>query len=170
MPRTPLARVSELWPAVVPSSTCPASSNTQYHLDRSPRSNPIVSSIEKNFLICFATAVLTFFIAGLLYLLRFKRVDSSGAYSLPSEVGVLIPSVNHNLVWLRDNYSRFYRLGVPMNRRDFGRALFGFSAAALFRSVADFFDSEIAALYSRAIVMDSLCNICTRHSSHSGVG
>jgi hypothetical protein len=28
--------------------------------------------------------VLTFFIAGLLYLLRFKRVDNLGAYSIPS--------------------------------------------------------------------------------------
>lgn len=46
-----------------------------------------------------------------------------------------------------------------MNRRDFGRALFGFSAATLFRSVADSSDSEIDALYSRAMVMDSLCNI-----------
>jgi hypothetical protein len=37
--------------------------------------------------------VLTFFIAGLLYLLRFKRVDNLGAYSIPSETGLLIPSV-----------------------------------------------------------------------------
>ena len=38
-------------------------------------------------------AVLTFFIAGLLYLLRFKRVDNLGAYSIPSETGLSIPSV-----------------------------------------------------------------------------
>jgi hypothetical protein len=36
--------------------------------------------------------VLTFFIAGLLYLLRFERVDNLGAYSIPSETGLLIPS------------------------------------------------------------------------------
>jgi hypothetical protein len=36
--------------------------------------------------------VLIFFIAGLLYLLRFKRVDNLGAYSIPSETGLLIPS------------------------------------------------------------------------------
>ena len=36
--------------------------------------------------------MLTFFIVGLLYLLRFKRVDNSGAYSIPSETGLLIPS------------------------------------------------------------------------------
>jgi hypothetical protein len=36
--------------------------------------------------------VLTFFIAGLLYLLRFERVDILGAYSIPSETGLLIPS------------------------------------------------------------------------------
>jgi len=38
--------------------------------------------------------VLIFFIAGLLYLLRFKRVDNLGAYSIPSETGLLIPSDN----------------------------------------------------------------------------
>jgi hypothetical protein len=36
--------------------------------------------------------VLTFFIAGLLYLLRFERVDNLGAYSIPSETGLFIPS------------------------------------------------------------------------------
>jgi len=40
--------------------------------------------------------VLIFFIAGLLYLLRFKRVDNLGAYSIPSETGLLIPSVNNS--------------------------------------------------------------------------
>ena len=34
-------------------------------------------------------AVLTFLIAGLLYLLRFERVDNLGAYSIPSETGLL---------------------------------------------------------------------------------
>jgi hypothetical protein len=33
--------------------------------------------------------VLSFFIAGLLYLLRFERVDTLGAYSIPSETGLL---------------------------------------------------------------------------------
>jgi hypothetical protein len=37
--------------------------------------------------------VLTFFIAGLLYLLRFERVDNLGAYRIPPETGTLIPSV-----------------------------------------------------------------------------
>jgi hypothetical protein len=41
------------------------------------------------FLICFATAVLTFFIAGLLYLLCFEHVDNLGAYRIPSETGLL---------------------------------------------------------------------------------
>jgi len=36
--------------------------------------------------------VLIFFIAGLLYLLRFERVDNLGAYSIPSDTGLLIPS------------------------------------------------------------------------------
>jgi hypothetical protein len=45
-----------------------------------------------------APAVLTFFIAGLLYLLCFKHVDNLGAYSIPSETGLLIPSVNSSYV------------------------------------------------------------------------
>src|SRR6266542_6385068 len=40
--------------------------------------------------------VLTFFIAGLLYLLCLEHVDNLGAYSIPSETGLLIPSVNNN--------------------------------------------------------------------------
>src|SRR5215469_14466798 len=50
-------------------SSCirPASSSTQYHELRSPRSSPMVSFCREIFLLCFATAVLTFFIAGLLF-------------------------------------------------------------------------------------------------------
>ena len=40
----------------------------------------------------YVRVVLIFLIAGLLYLLRFKRVDNLGAYSIPSETGLLIPS------------------------------------------------------------------------------
>jgi len=36
-----------------------------------------------------AAAVLTFFIAGLLYLLRFERVDNLGAHRIPPETGLL---------------------------------------------------------------------------------
>src|SRR5207302_11371289 len=72
--------------------TLPASSNTQYQLERSPRSKPTVNFCSGKFLICFAAVVLTFFIAGLLYLLCFKHVDNLGAYSIPSETGLLIPS------------------------------------------------------------------------------
>src|SRR5207249_2502761 len=74
------------------SSTAPDSSNMQYQLDRSPRSKPMVSFCSEKFLICFAAAVLTFFIVGLLYLLCFEHVDNLGAYSIPSETGLLIPS------------------------------------------------------------------------------
>src|SRR5438132_3248985 len=73
-------------------STSPVSSSTQYQLDRSPRSKPIVSLWLSTFLIACAVAVLIFFIAGLLYLLRFERVDNLGAYSIPSDTGLLIPS------------------------------------------------------------------------------
>jgi hypothetical protein len=58
-------------PTFCSSRTCPASSNTQYELGRSPKSKPIVNFRWEKFLICFAPAVPTFFIAGLLYLLRF---------------------------------------------------------------------------------------------------
>jgi hypothetical protein len=64
----------------------------QYQLDRSPRSKPIVIFRSK-FLFLAAFAVLLFFIAGLLYLLRFERVDNLGAYSIPPETGFLIASV-----------------------------------------------------------------------------
>ena len=74
-------------------STSPASSRTQYQLDRSPRSRPTVSLRPSTFPILCAAAVLLFFIAGLLYLLRFERVDNLGAYRIPPETGLLIPSV-----------------------------------------------------------------------------
>jgi hypothetical protein len=48
------------------------------------------------FFVCLLATVLIFFIAGLLYLLRFERVDNLGAYSIPSETGLLIPSVLDN--------------------------------------------------------------------------
>src|SRR6266478_10214027 len=38
----------------------------------------------EKFLLGFVAAVLTFFIAGLLYLLCFEHVDNLGAYSIPS--------------------------------------------------------------------------------------
>jgi len=41
--------------------------------------------------------VLIFFIAGLLYLLRCERVDNVGAYRIPPETGILIPSGYFNL-------------------------------------------------------------------------
>jgi hypothetical protein len=43
----------------------------------------MVSFCCEKFLLCSAATVLTFFIAGLLYLLRFERVDNLGAYSIP---------------------------------------------------------------------------------------
>jgi hypothetical protein len=52
-----------------------------------------LSFCPEKFLFCFPAVVLIFFVAGLLYLLRFERVDNLGAYSIPSETGLLIPSV-----------------------------------------------------------------------------
>src|SRR5271157_3188703 len=66
------------------STTSPCSSNTQYQLERSPKSSPIVSFCSETFLFCFVATVLIFFIAGLLYLLCFEHVDNLGAYSIPS--------------------------------------------------------------------------------------
>src|SRR5215813_11087913 len=60
---------------------CPASSSTQYQLLRSPRSNPIVSLCCGKLPLGFAPTVLTFFIAGLLYLLCLEHVDNLGAYT-----------------------------------------------------------------------------------------
>jgi hypothetical protein len=68
-------------------------------LQRSPKSKPIVGFCWEKFLLRFAAAVLTFFIAGLLYLMRFERVDNWGAYSLsgdrPSH-----PIWLHKLCWI----------------------------------------------------------------------
>jgi|SRR5580692_3458067 hypothetical protein len=62
------------------------------------RSRPIVSFCPEIFLLCFSTTVLIFFIAGLLYLLCFEHVDNLGAYSIPSETGLLIPFDYNNFV------------------------------------------------------------------------
>jgi hypothetical protein len=59
---------------------------------RSPRSRPMINLGCEKFLLGFVPPVLTFFIAGLLYLLCLKHVDNLGAYSIPSETGLLIPS------------------------------------------------------------------------------
>jgi hypothetical protein len=46
--------------------------------------NPMISFGCAFFLLCFASVVLTFFIAGLLVYLCFEHVDNLGAYSIPS--------------------------------------------------------------------------------------
>jgi hypothetical protein len=46
----------------------PVSSNTQYQLDRSPRSSPTVNFCREIFVLRCAATVLTFFIAGLLFI------------------------------------------------------------------------------------------------------
>jgi hypothetical protein len=45
-------------------------------------------------LVAFTAAVLTFFIAGLLYLLRFERVDNLGAYSIRRRPAISSPLVS----------------------------------------------------------------------------
>src|SRR4051794_16295934 len=67
-----IAKAQTFYFAVVRTrcSSCirPASSSAQYQLLRSPRSSPMVSFCCEIFLPCFATAVLLFFIAGLLFI------------------------------------------------------------------------------------------------------
>ena len=67
-------------------------SRTQYQLDRSPMSKPMVQFQPCNFFHRGVPEVLILFIAGLLYLLRVGNVDNLGAYGIPSETGLLIPS------------------------------------------------------------------------------
>jgi len=53
--------------------------------------------------------MLTFFIAGLLYLLRFERVDNLGAYTASRpETGLLIPSDGNSL----ETISQWYTAAV----------------------------------------------------------
>jgi hypothetical protein len=59
---------------------------------------------REKILLCFLIAVLTFFIAGLLYLLCFKHVDNLGAYSIPSETGLLIPSGFDSHFWIARHF------------------------------------------------------------------
>jgi hypothetical protein len=77
------------------SSTAPDSSSTQYQLERSPRSSPTVNFCSEIFLLAFVAMVLTFFLAGLLYLLCLEHVDNLGAYTASRpETDLLIPSVS----------------------------------------------------------------------------
>src|SRR6478672_10863315 len=85
----------------------PVSSTTQYQLLRSPRSNPMVSFCCEIFPLCWLAAVLVFFIAGLLYRLCFEHVDNLGAYSIPSETGLLISS--DFLSWRMNSYWAYNR-------------------------------------------------------------
>src|SRR5215467_14954170 len=73
-----------------PKTISPASFKTQYALERSPRSTPMVSCPSKIFfpLVCI---VLIFCIAGLLFFVPRAR-QSLGAYRIPWETGLLIPS------------------------------------------------------------------------------
>ena len=60
---------------------------------RSHRDSAVPLSNRDLIYITFPTAVLLFVSAGLLSLLRFERVDNLGAYRIPLEPGLLIPSV-----------------------------------------------------------------------------
>jgi hypothetical protein len=81
----------------------------------------MVSFCCEIFLLCFLAVVLTFFIAGLLYLLRFERVDNLGAYRIPSETGLLIPSVCDS--W--GNSSRIITARWSSESIDFGLSVIG---------------------------------------------
>jgi hypothetical protein len=71
----------------------------------------------------FAAPVPTFFIAGLLYLLRFERIDNLAAHSIPSEIGLPVPSDSDSLEL---HYRRFLvsiavRLSLAHNRLPRGK-------------------------------------------------
>jgi len=58
--------------------------------------------------------VLIFFIAGLLYLLRFERLDNLGAYSIPPETGSSHPIWLHQLSsFFLENSCLFTGPGLP---------------------------------------------------------
>jgi hypothetical protein len=83
-------------PSLCANSTSPASSNPQYQLDRSPRSNPIVSFCSEEFLLCCAPAVLIFFVAGLLYALA-ASAAGVGVLVLaqPAEAKIIYTKAHH---------------------------------------------------------------------------
>src|SRR5215472_6560671 len=64
-------------------TTSPPSSNTQYQLQRSPRSNPTVCFFCVKILLCLPATVILFLIAGLLYLFAPRARLSLGAYRIP---------------------------------------------------------------------------------------
>src|SRR5215470_12436758 len=69
----------------------PASFKMQYELERSPRSNPMVSCPSKMFF-PFVSLVLIFCIAGLFFVLRARL--TLGAYRIPWETGLLPSHLN----------------------------------------------------------------------------
>src|SRR5215472_2458530 len=73
-------------------TTSPPSSNTQYQLQRSPRSNPTVCFFCAKILLGLPATVILFLIAGLLYLLRLERVCHWELIASRLETGILIPS------------------------------------------------------------------------------
>src|SRR6476619_5426348 len=70
----------------------PDSSSMQYQLLRSPRSNPTVNFCCEIFLLGFAPAVLTFFIAGLLFICASSTSITWERTASRPETGLLIPS------------------------------------------------------------------------------
>src|SRR6185369_13072201 len=86
-------------------SSCiwPDSSSTQYQLLRSPRSNPTVNFCREIFLLGFTPAVLTFFIAGLLFICASSTSITWERTASRPETGLLIPSDYNNDASLLDS-------------------------------------------------------------------
>ena len=80
----------------------PSSSSTQYELQRSPRSKPMVSWRPSTILLPLVRIVLIFCIAGLLFLCA-SSTSNIGSVSHPAEAGLLIPSVKRWLTFLRNH-------------------------------------------------------------------
>jgi hypothetical protein len=97
-------------PSLCSSTISPRSSNTQYQLERSPRSKPIVSFCpEKFFLLCPYSANLLHCRSP--FYLCFEHVDNLGAYRIPPETGLLIPSAYKVMPWTC--FTRGRKAGTP---------------------------------------------------------
>src|SRR5215472_11732309 len=82
-------------------TTSPRSSNTQYQLQRSPRSNPTVYFFGVKILVCGPATVILFVIAGLLIYCASSAL-SLGAYRIP-------PGDRHShFIWFRQLALSFF--------------------------------------------------------------
>src|ERR1700688_2573508 len=91
-------------------TTSPRSSNTQYQLQRSPRSNPTVYFFPAKLLACCLATVILFVIAGLLLYCASSAL-SLGGYRIP-------PRDRHSHpIWLRQSSWRLAKIQRKVSKR-----------------------------------------------------